>query len=295
MDFKNSGKKNQPMDKENCGWDSEDKSELICIGTHKLYAEITGPLRLPSQPVVIIFPGSGAACDTWKPVTTQIATFARVFLYDRAGLGRSERGPDRDTGYVNARELSKLLDAIGVKGPYVLVAHSYGGCVAREFLHLHSREVVGMVLSETGTETQSEHAEEQYKTQILGDSPLSVIRGEAAFNRSFKPSKHSTNDRAQAQAPEGDAAHQLHQKMLQDMEEMDQQLKKEQLRLSRNSKFRNVPNCGHSVHLDRPEVVVEEVQWVLENIVPEQSTALAAPSLTTKVRDFFSKLYHKLL
>ena len=278
------------MDKQDCEWESGDKSGLVSIGTHKLYTEIRGPSRLPSQPVVIIFPGSGAACDTWKSVSTQIASFARVLLYDRAGIGRSERGPDRDTGYINARELSKLLKAIGVKGPYVLVAHSYGGCVAREFLHLHSREVVGMVLSETGTEPKCEHAEEQYKTQILGDSPLSVIRGEAAFSRSFKSSKHLTNEQDQ----QGDNADQLHRKILQNMEEMDIQLKKEQLKLSRKSKFRNVPDCGHSVHLDRPEVVVEEAQWVLENIVDGGFTKSMAPSLTPTKLGLVSRLYNKI-
>ena len=278
------------MDKQDCEWESGDRSGLISIGTHKLYAEVSGPLRLPPQPVVIIFPGSGATCDTWKSVSTQIASFARVVRYDRAGIGRSERGPDRDTGSVNARELSKLLKAIGVKGPYVLVAHSYGGCVAREFLHLHSREVVGMVLSETGTEPKCEHAEEQYKTQILGDSPLSVIRGETAFSRSFKSSKHLTNEQDQ----QGDITDRLHRKVLQNMEEMDEQLKKEQLKLSRKSKFRNVPDCGHSVHLDRPEVVVEEARWVLENIVDERLTKSVTPSLPLAKLGFVSWLYNRI-
>lgn len=127
------------MDKPDPMWNSGDKSGLVSVGSHKLYAEIHGPLRTPSKPLVIIFPGSGAACETWNPVSTQVATFARVLLYDRAGLGRSERGTDRDTKYKDARELSKLLKVIGVKGPFVLVAHSYGGFVAREFLQLHSR------------------------------------------------------------------------------------------------------------------------------------------------------------
>ena len=276
------------MDQQHCEWELGDKSGLVSVATHHLYVEIHGPSRLPLKPLVIVFSGSGAACDTWKLVWTQVASFARILLYDRAGIGRSEHGPDRDTGHVNARELSKVLQAIDVKGPYVLVAHSYGGCVAREFLHLHSREIAGMVLSETGTEPKCKHAEEQYRTQILGDSPLSVIRGEASFSRSFKSSEHSTD----GPNKQGDNNDQLHCNILQSMERMDEQLKKEQLRLSRRSKYRSVPDCGHNVHLDHPEVVVEEVQWVLENVVDKGPSKSLALSHTLARLGYVSKLYN---
>ena len=240
------------MDTEKNEWEVGDKEGLVSIGTHKLYISVLGPPRLPSQPIIIIFPGSGAACDTWKPVSKLISSFARVLLYDRSGLGRSDNSKnraERESGSLSARELSRLLEATEINAPYVLVAHSYGGCVAREFLQLHSRVVVGTVLSETGTETKCEHAEEQYKTQILGDCPLSVIRGEDSL-------KHTNLSK--------------HNQMFTSMIEVDKRLKREQLQLSKISKFRNVPDCGHSVHLDRPDVVAEEVRWVLNN-PPESS------------------------
>ncbi len=55
--------------------------------------------------------------------------------------------------------------------------------------------------------------------------------------------------------------------MLETLGKADEQLKREQLRLSRNSRFRNVPDCGHNVHLARPDVVAEEVKWVLSNLM----------------------------
>lgn len=230
---------------------------------------------------MIIFPGSGAACESWDSVANQISLFARVFLYDRAGIGRSERGPDRDTGEVNARELTKLLEIIGIRGPYVLVAHSYGGCVAREFLQDHPREVAGMVLSETGTETKCRYAEKQYREQIMGDAPLSVIRGAAAFvGRSAEPLKRIQGAPDQV----NDVTDQDPQRMLQQMGEMDKMLKMEQLKLSRNSKFRNVPDCGHAVHRDRPDVVVEELKWIMANLPDanweKPETPLAMPQKT---------------
>ena len=165
----------------------------------------------------------------------------RVFLYDRSGIGRSEHGPSQGTGPVAADELSMLLEAVALPGPYVLVAHSYGGCVARECLHLHLREVVGMVLTETGTETECRYAGEQYRRRVLGDCPLSVTRGETAFGARRAEDASGSDEQRRARAD-----------MLEAMGIADEQLKREQLRLSRNSRFRNVAECGHNVHLSHP-------------------------------------------
>ena len=237
-------------------WSTSRKSGLVSIGTHKLYVSTSGPNRMPGDPLLIVFPGAGAACDAWEPVSSLIQDTVRVLLYDRSGLGRSERGPNRDTGPIAADELSVLLQAIDLPGPYVLIAHSFGGCVAREFLHLHAEDVVGMVLSETGTETKCRYADLQYRRRVLGDCPLSVIRGESAFSAARGNDKGLSDE--QRSARDG---------MLEAMGKADEQLKREQLRLSRNSKFRNVPDCGHNVHVTRPDVVADEIKWVLTNVV----------------------------
>lgn len=242
-------------------WTTSTTSSLVSIGTHKLYVSTSGPIRTPGDPLLIIFPGANAACESWKPVSTLLQDTVRVLLYDRSGLGRSERGPGkRDTGSLAADELSMLLGAVDLPGPYVLVAHSYGGCVAREFLQLHGEDVVGVVLSETGTETECRYAGEQYRRQVLGDCPLSVIRGESAFGTRRREEEEDEED---VSVP--DEQRRVRDSMLEAMGMADEQLKRKQLKLSRNSRFRNVPDCGHNVHLTHPDVVVEEIKWVLSN------------------------------
>ena len=236
-------------------WMTSEKAGLVSIATHKLFVSTSGTIRMPGDPLLIVFPGANAACESWEPVSSLLQDTVRVLLYDRSALGRSEHGPNKDTGPMAADELSKLLKAVDLPGPYVLVAHSYGGCVAREFLHLHARDVVGMVLSETGTETKCRYAEEQYRRQVLRDGPLSVIRGESAFSA-----------RRGEDVSALDEQHRAREGMLEAMGKADEQLKREQLKLSRNSRFRNVPDCGHNVHLTHPDVVVEEIKWVLSNV-----------------------------
>ena len=237
-------------------WTTSEKSGLVSIGTHKLFVSTTGPIRRPGDPLLIVFPGANAACESWEPVSSLLRDTVRVLLYDRSSVGRSERGPNRDTGPIAADELSMLLKAVDLPGPYVLVAHSYGGCVAREFLHLHARDVVGMVLSETGTETKCRYAEEQYRRQVLGDCPLSVIRGESAFSAPQREYADISDE--QRRARDG---------MFEAMAKADERLKQEQLRLSRNSRFRNVADCGHNVQFTHPGVVAEEIKWVLSDLM----------------------------
>lgn len=66
--------------------------------------------------------------------------------YDRAGHGWSDPAREPRTARQVAEELRALLDVAAVPGPYILVAHSFGGYVSRAFAHLYRDEVVGMVL-----------------------------------------------------------------------------------------------------------------------------------------------------
>lgn len=50
-------------------------------------------------------------------------------------------------------------------------------------------------------------------------------------------------------------------------DEVGRGLNEEMLGLSGNGRLVDVPDCGHSVHLVRPDVVAGEVRWVVESVV----------------------------
>lgn len=86
--------------------------------------------------------------------TTQmaIATFAHVCTYDRAGMGWSDPAPEDWTHAGMVHDLNTLLQAAGVRGPYVLVAHSLGGLLARAYVSAYPDQVAGLVLVDSTTE-----------------------------------------------------------------------------------------------------------------------------------------------
>src|SRR5580692_6735385 len=122
---------------------------LVDVGGWKLHLYCTGEMR-PAQPTVILESGAGDFSVEWSLVQPKIAAFARVCSYDRAGDGWSDLGPHPRTFHQVAYELHTLLDKAGIKPPFVLVGHSYGGWLVRQYQAIYPSEVVGMVLVEPG-------------------------------------------------------------------------------------------------------------------------------------------------
>jgi pimeloyl-ACP methyl ester carboxylesterase len=125
------------------------------IGGYSLAYECAGT----GSPTVILEAGyTASGLDTYgSSILPQLAGATRVCTYDRAGDGVSDPRPARVTpltGRTQARELHRLLVAIGVGPSYVLVGHSYGGIVSREFAAAYPTTVAGMVLIDASSEPE---------------------------------------------------------------------------------------------------------------------------------------------
>jgi hypothetical protein len=125
------------------------------IGGYRLAYECAGTGR----PAVILEAGyTASGIDTYGPVILPVlARHTRVCTYDRAGDGLSDARPASVrplTGATQARELHTLLGVIGVGPPYMLVGHSYGGMITREFAALYPGQVAGMVLLDASSEPE---------------------------------------------------------------------------------------------------------------------------------------------
>lgn len=106
------------------------------------------------SPTVILDTGLGVPAAGWKFVQPEVAKFARVCSYDRAGYGWSTSGPLPRTSGQIVKELHALLAASGERGPYVLVAHSFGGFNVRVYTKEYPADVAGLVLVDTSHEDQ---------------------------------------------------------------------------------------------------------------------------------------------
>jgi pimeloyl-ACP methyl ester carboxylesterase len=81
----------------------------------------------------------------WWGIQSEVARFARVCVYDRAGFGWSPPAAKAQTMEDRAADLYAVLSKAGVPGPYVLVGHSYGGPLIRLFARDHANLAAGFV------------------------------------------------------------------------------------------------------------------------------------------------------
>jgi pimeloyl-ACP methyl ester carboxylesterase len=116
----------------------------IDVGGHRLYYEARGK----GDALVVFDAGLGETHEAWRWVWPEVAKFARVVLYDRAGLGRSDLGPAPRTSARIGEELHSLLIRAGLPGPYILVGHSLGGLNVQWFASRYPLEVAAVVLVE---------------------------------------------------------------------------------------------------------------------------------------------------
>jgi len=120
----------------------------VDVGGYSLNLNCTGE----GSPTVILESGWSVPGVSWSLVQPEVARFARVCSYDRAGYGWSDEGPMPRTADEIARELHTLLHNAGVNPPYVLAGHSLGGYVIRCFRGMYPNEVAGMVLVDPSQE-----------------------------------------------------------------------------------------------------------------------------------------------
>jgi pimeloyl-ACP methyl ester carboxylesterase len=98
------------------------------------------------EPAIILESGIAASSLNWRALQKDLATHGRVISYDRAGFGWSNpsRSPRTIANLTN--ELESLLAATQVVPPILLVAHSFGSLIVREFARRHPNRVAGIVL-----------------------------------------------------------------------------------------------------------------------------------------------------
>ena len=168
----------------------------------QVYAECSGT----GSPTVVLVSGSRNAHDAWgslpKPSATdlgpgglgpsdsavfpQVAAFTRVCAYDRPGTVRldgtrspSTLVPQPTTARDGVADLHAWLTAAGIPGPYVLVAHSWGGMIATLFASTYPADVAGLVLVDPGsTFLQTALTPAQWETFI--DLAKSLVDGTKA-------------------------------------------------------------------------------------------------------------------
>jgi len=278
--------------------------ELVDVGGYKMHIDCIGQ----GSPTVILDAGLGDSFVSWSKVQPRIAKFARACSYDRAGIGYSDPSPRPRTSKDFAEELHILLHNAGIPPPYLLVGHSMGGFDVRLYASLYPSEVAGMVLVDSSHPEQQKRLppaindldatwlrEQEFFefTMPFGIPRLLGFCGNDPAVRAVDCNFHSAREGvAELKAISESAAQtaatgslgdtplvvlshdpatpqfDLPEDLVKPANDAWEQMQEELTRLSARGKQIIATNSGHYIQFDRPDIVIEAVRSVADQIRP---------------------------
>lgn len=124
----------------------------IDIGGYSLFIKSEGK----GTPTVVFESPTGETSSYWSVVSDVIQKHTRTVIYDRAGLGKSEKSPYNRTSEQKAIELHSLLKKAKIKPPYIFVGCEYGVHNIRMFAAKYPKEVAGIIMVDARSENLKE-------------------------------------------------------------------------------------------------------------------------------------------
>ena len=269
--------------------------QMIRVDGHRLHLYCTGR----GTPTVVIEPGMGTDWVSWRLVSLKLAEVNRVCVYDRAGYGWSDPGPRPRTAGRIATELHELLTKAEVGGPFILVAHSFAGYVARIYANRFPESVDAVVLVDASSEDEDGASAAPVAARIDGAAILSMVpplgwqrlkrlyRGDEALPAGMRELPAAYRNRAlvgssleqlksernefdslslsEAEVRAAPFPRNMRLTVLTASRGMSPAHREQQEKLARLSAFGKqviAESSGHSIQLDQPELILDAVREV---------------------------------
>lgn len=97
------------------------------------------------KPVIVFENGMATKLDKWKTIIEEVSKTSAVFSYNRPRIGESENDSLPPTTKHIVDNLRKMLLEKGLKPPYLLVGHSFGGAYIRSYASYYPDEIAGLI------------------------------------------------------------------------------------------------------------------------------------------------------
>jgi pimeloyl-ACP methyl ester carboxylesterase len=243
-------------------------------------------------PTVVLESGANDPAAPWFAIENAVASFARVFSYDRANTAgsASDPAPRPRTGEEIVPELHALLAAADEPGPYVFVGHSIGGVFIRMYASMYPEDVAGMVLIDSSHEEQNARVQEllspeQWAAYMQMNIVIEGLDLDASFaqlteleqSSPLRPMPLFVVSAGQADDPAAmppdwptEAQHALWMELQEDL-----------AGLVPGARHVVAEESRHYVHQSQPDLVVDAIRQVVDAV--REPTSWATPPVATPV------------
>ena len=156
---------------------ANEPADMISVAGHQV-----NMVKLGAGPYTVIFEsGFGTDLTAWRNVAPAVAKSAQVVAYSRAGLGKSQPRPGQRTIRANTSDLEQMIAAAQLRPPFILVGHSYGGFLIRDFAARNPAQVAGMVFVDA--------SDERIETELRKIDPVRTAQ-DAKLSEGYTPPKY---------------------------------------------------------------------------------------------------------
>lgn len=248
----------------------------VDVDNHKMFMYVSGTGKY----TVVLEAGGSSDHKCWRTIDTAIAKITRVITYDRPGYLKSEVCEKKRDAITVAKELKEALQKSGYPPPYIIAGWSMGGAFARVFCGLYPETVAGLVLVDPTPEDVYARAAKEfpellaedsiYLKEILASTNRPGERGEMIFFDSsmnqarLSDTSHSTPTTlliaAYGKVPgefENDPNHPMNRSWVEELVKWAGKRPNLQYK---------VINCGHHITKLKPEVVINAITEIIEQL-----------------------------
>ena len=241
---------------------------MVDLGDYSVFMRCVGE----GSPTIIFEHGLGTSVSqTWLDISPEFEAVTQVCTYDRVGVGLSD-GLSANTLRTTQNmvdDLGAILEIEDISGPYILVGHSIAGFNILLFADQYPDAVVGMVMIDSSHPDQVRRgaeinpdlgsAEGQPVSTERMDLWASVAEVQAVGDLGDIPlfvlTAGDNVDEDSAQNPE--------------FAMMWRELQEDHAARSTNSQHIIVEGAPHFIMQTDPDVIIEAIYWVWEQITVE--------------------------
>ena len=250
---------------------ASDPADMITVAGHQV-----NMVKMGSGTYTVIFEsGFGTDLTAWRSVAPAIAKSAQVVAYSRPGTGKSPARPGERTLAANTSDLEQMIAAAQLRPPFILVGHSYGGFLIRDFAARNPAQVAGMVFVDA--------SDERIETELRKIDPARTAN-DAKLSEGYTPPKYKTelkyvqgilnNGKLPGAGPLPDVPvavltssmkHEKPEFFLHSPEGMKtwRSLHESFFRQFSTGIHTVTANAGHNIHMEQPQLVVAAIEQVM--------------------------------
>lgn len=161
----------------------------IDLGTHKLTAYSSSS---DSKYLIVFESGLGNDASVWSEndIRRPLSAISDIMVYDRAGYGKSQKGPAPRTIDRLSNELGVAIAAIAGERKVIIVSHSLGGMIARAYAIKNPSKIAALLFLDSSHElynnwTQAEEDRLYKLAEITAGAGFPGLPEVREFNEDF--------------------------------------------------------------------------------------------------------------